>query len=146
MPVRARSRRRRAAADAAADERPPVRALFAYGTLTDERFVARLLERPVAARVAELLDFEHLEPAGFGYPVVFAAEGARVAGKVYRGLSEDDLERIDAYEGVGEALYFRELARVVEPGGEPADGEPAWVYLPTARTVRQFSRPGRGPR
>jgi len=142
MPARARSRRRRAAADAA-DERPPVRALFAYGTLTDERFVARLLERPVAAREAELLDFEQLEPAGFGYPVVFAAEGARVAGKVYRGLSPDDLERIDAYEGVGEELYFRELARVVEPGGAPGEAEEAWVYLPTGRTVRRVTRPGR---
>jgi gamma-glutamylcyclotransferase (GGCT)/AIG2-like uncharacterized protein YtfP len=122
-----------------------VRALFAYGTLTDARFLARLLERPVAARDAELLDFERLEPEGFGYPVLFAAAGARVAGKVYHGLSTEDLERIDAYAGVGEALYFRDLARLVAPGGAPGDGEEAWVYLPSGRTVRRFARAGRAP-
>src|SRR5512143_1980311 len=135
MAVRARSRRRRNAAENA-DERPPVRALFAYGALTDARFVARLLERPVAARAAELLDFECLVPEGAGAPVVFAAAGARVAGQLYRGLSTADLERIDAWSGVGEELYFRDLARAVAPGGEAGDGEPAWVYLPTGRTVK----------
>jgi len=145
MPVRARSRRRRAAADAPA-ERPPVHVLFAYGTLTDPRFVARLLERPVAARDAELLDFEWLEPEGFGYPAVFARAGSRVAGRLYRGLSESDFERIDSYQGVSEDLYFRDLARVVAPGAEPGAGEDAWVYLPTGRTVRQFSRPHRDAR
>jgi len=144
MAVRARSRRRRNAAETT-DERPPVRALFAYGSLTDARFVARLLERPVAARAAELLDFECLEPAGVGAPVVFAAEGARVAGQLYRGLSAADLERIDAYSGVGEELYFRDVGRVVAPGGEPDAGEPAWVYLPTGRTVRRAARPQRPP-
>jgi hypothetical protein len=142
MAVRARSRRLRSAAETT-ERRPPVRTLFAYGPLADARFVARLLERPVAARAAELLDFDCVEPDGPGVPVVFGAAGARVSGQLYRGLSEGDLERIDAWGGVGEQLYFREVAVVVAPGGHPGEGEPAWVYLPTGRTLKRAARPAR---
>lgn len=112
--------------------------LFAYGTLADARFVARLLERPVASEPAELLDFLRVEPVGFAYPVVLESPGERTGGVLYRHLSEEDFRRLDGYEGVGEGLYFRERARVARPGaGAP---EPAWVYLPTARTVARFAR------
>jgi hypothetical protein len=144
MAVRARSRRLRSAAEATA-RRPPVRTLFAYGPLADARFVARLLERPVAAWAAELLDFESFEPDGPGVPLIFGSAGARVAGQLYRGLSEADLERIDAWGGVGEDLFFRDVALVVAPGGHVGEGEPAWVYLPTGRTLKRATRPARPP-
>jgi gamma-glutamylcyclotransferase (GGCT)/AIG2-like uncharacterized protein YtfP len=112
--------------------------LFAYGTLTDEAFVAGLLERPVgSSEAARLLDFELLELEGFGYPTVFAAEGEEVTGKLYRGLTEEDFRRLDAYEGVGEGLYRRAPARVAAGDGEP---EEAFVYLVTERTLRRFLR------
>jgi gamma-glutamylcyclotransferase (GGCT)/AIG2-like uncharacterized protein YtfP len=114
--------------------------LFAYGTLADAGFVARLLERPVAAEPAELLEFSRVEPEGFAYPVVFAEPGGRTPGLLYRSLRPEDWERLDAYEGVGEKLYFRDLAETVPPGGAPGTGEETWVYLPTDRTVRQFVR------
>jgi gamma-glutamylcyclotransferase (GGCT)/AIG2-like uncharacterized protein YtfP len=112
--------------------------LFAYGTLADARFVARLLERPVASEPAELLDFLRVEPVGFAYPVVLESPGERTAGVLYRHLGEEDFRRLDGYEGVGEGLYFRERARVARPGA--AAPEPAWVYLPTERTVARFAR------
>ncbi|HSL84750.1 MAG TPA: gamma-glutamylcyclotransferase family protein [Thermoanaerobaculia bacterium] len=111
--------------------------LFAYGTLTDEAFVAGLLERPVRPETARLLDFELLELEGFGYPTVFSAEGEEVQGVLYRGLTDEDLRRLDAYEGVGEGLYRRLTALVVAGEGEP---EEAFVYLVTERTVRRFLR------
>jgi len=114
--------------------------LFAYGTLADARFVARLLERPVASEPAELLDFLRVEPVGFAYPVVLESPGERTEGVLYRHLSEEDFRRLDGYEGVGEGLYFRERARAVAPGAAADQAQPVWVYLPTERTVARFSR------
>jgi len=116
------------------------RPLFAYGTLADPGFVAQLLERPVAAEPAELLGFVRVEPAGFDYPVVLASPGERAPGLLYRALRAEDWVRLDAYEGVGEGLYFRDVGEAVAPGDAPGSGEEAWVYLPTARTVDRFAR------
>ena len=114
--------------------------LFAYGTLADPGFVAQLLERPVAAEPAELVGFVRVEPEGFDYLVVLASPGERTPGLLYRALRAEDWERLDAYEGVGEGLYFRDVGEVVMPGDEPGAGEEAWVFLPTERTVRHFTR------
>lgn len=113
--------------------------LFAYGTLTDEALVAGLLERPVEAEAARLLDFELVELEGFGYPTVFAAEGEEVEGKLYRGLTAEDLRRLDAYEGVGEGLYRRATVRVSAGDREP---EEACVYLVTERALESYLRQG----
>jgi len=121
-------------------EPPTSRSLIAFGTLTDERFLARLLERAVASEAAELLDFRLLTPAGFEFAVLLAEPGARAEGRLYRVLSNDDFRRLDAYQGVHEELYFRDLAQVVAPGGEASGAEPAWVYLPTGRTVTRITR------
>ena len=139
MPSRVRALRPRLATDSAI-EPPTSRSLFAYGNLTDERFVARLLERPVAGEPAELLDFQLLRPAGFDFAVVLAAPGERAGGKLYRGFSDEDFARLDAYEGVHEELYFRDLAQVVHAGGAAAEAEDAWVYLPSGRTVSRITR------
>lgn len=111
--------------------------LFAYGTLTDEAFVTGLLERPVRPEAARLLDFELLELEGFGYPTVFSADGAEVRGVLYRGLTEEDLRRLDAYEGVGEGLYRRLTARVVAGKEAP---EEAFLYAVTERALRRLLR------
>lgn len=108
---------------------------FAYGTLTDEALVTGLLEHPVQAEAARLLDFELLEIEGFGYPTVFAAEGEDVEGRLYRGLTGEDLRRLDAYEGVEEGLYRRATARVAVAQGEPRE---AFVYLVTERTLERY--------
>jgi len=138
LPPRARGLRPRPATDSAIVP-PGSRSLFAYGALLDEHFVARLLERPVAGEPAELLDFRLLTPAGFAFAVLLAETGARAEGLLYRVLSDEDFVRLDAYEGVGEELYFRDLAQVVTPGGDAERSEEAWVYLPTGRTVRRIT-------
>jgi len=138
-----RSRVARAAPRAGTDSGivpPTSTSLFAYGSLADERRVAGLLERPVGGSAAELLDFERIETQGFPFPVVLAADGERVGGKLYRHLSEEEFARLDAYEGVGEQLYFRDLALVVRPGADAESAEEAWVYLPTGRTMSRLGR------
>ena len=139
MPAPSRALRPRPASDSAIVP-PSTRSLFAYDMLLDERFVARLLERPVAGEPAELLDFRLLTPEGFAFAVLLAEPGARARGLLYRVLSDEDFARIDAYVGIGEELYFRDLARVVSPGGDAERSEEAWVYLPTGRTVARFAR------
>ncbi|MGH7550521.1 MAG: gamma-glutamylcyclotransferase family protein [Gemmatimonadota bacterium] len=113
--------------------------LFVYGTLLDPEFTSRLLEREVATEEARLLDFEVLTVEGLSYPTVFEAPGEVVAGGLYRQLTGEDYERLDAYEGAFEGLYVRLEARVV--AGEPGSGvdaEPAFVYVVTEKTLRRY--------
>lgn len=120
---------------------PPPRdlPLFVYGTLLDETFAGRLLEKPVAGVPARLLDFEILRLERLDYPAVLEAPGEVVAGRVYRDLSPEDYDRLDAYEGVVEGLYRRIEAMIVAGGeGEKGPPEPAFVYMATEKTLRRY--------
>lgn len=120
---------------------PPPRdlPLFVYGTLVDETFTTGLLERSVAAEPAVLLDFELVTVEGMPLATVFEAPGEVVEGRVLRALSPEDLDRLDAYEGVAEGLYRRIVARIVagDPGEKGAP-EPAFVYVVTEKTLRRY--------
>jgi hypothetical protein len=113
--------------------------LFTYGTLLDPGFTSRLLERPVGAHEARLLDFELLQLVGFPHATVFEAPGEVVEGRLYRHLVAGDYDRLDAYEGVLEGLYQRVEGRVVagRPGSK-SPPEPAFVYLVTEKTLRRY--------
>jgi len=116
-------------------EAPDLRPLpvFAYGTLLDTTFLVQLVEHPVPSEPARLDGYRVETLARFGWPVLVAAQGAVVEGRINRGLDGRDLERIDAYEGVAEGLYERVEVEVWTFGGERE--EAAFVYLPTARTL-----------
>lgn len=120
---------------------PPPRRLplFAYGTLADTAFTTRLLERKPDHEPARLLDFERLRLDGLDYPTVFEVAGETVEGLAYRRLVPEDIERIDAYEGVAEGLYKRIVGRIVaDQEGVKQAPEPAWVYVVTERTLRRY--------
>lgn len=108
--------------------------LFAYGTLLDEELASNLLERPMRAEPARLPDFEVLELESFRYPLAFHAPGETVEGRLYRDMTDDDYARLDEYEGVGQDLYQR---AEVEVDAGAASLEPAYLYLPTAKTLRR---------
>lgn len=113
--------------------------LFVYGTLLDAGFAARLLERPVEIEPARLLDFELLRLEGLDYPTIFDAPGEVVGGGLYRGLTGEDYERLDAYEGVQEGLYVRIGAHAVAgEGASKGDPEPVFVYVVTEKTLRRY--------
>ncbi len=116
-------------------EAPPL-PLFAYGTLTDPVFLGQLLERRLAAEPAVLLEHAPGELPGLAYPVVVPRPGAEVEGFVYRHLTATDYDRLDAYEGVAEALYERRRADARPAGGGGA--EPVFVYVPTNRAVKRY--------
>jgi gamma-glutamylcyclotransferase (GGCT)/AIG2-like uncharacterized protein YtfP len=113
--------------------------LFTYGTLLEEEFTGRLLEHPVVAEPASLLDYKMVELADLSYPVVFDSEGGSVEGHLYRDLTTADYERLDAYEGVLEGLY-RRVAVEVAAGSENKSRPPerAYLYVPTERTLRRY--------
>lgn len=113
--------------------------LFVYGTLVDVAFAASVLGRAPEREPARLLDFERLELEGLPYPAVSEAPGEVVEGLVYRGLVPEEIERLDAYEGVAEGLYRRIVAHVV--AGEPGQAGPpesAFVYVATEKTLRRY--------
>ncbi len=108
--------------------------LFVYGTLTDPLFMGRLLEREVVEEPATLVEYRRLELASLGHAVVVPEAGGEVEGLLYRGLTEADYERLDAYEGVAEGLYRRQAA---EARTARRDREAVVVYVPTERTRRR---------
>ncbi len=116
-------------------EAPDLRPLpiFAYGTLLDATFLVRLVEHPVPSEPASLVGYRVETLVRFDWPVLVAAPGEVVVGRIHRGFDGRDLERIDAYEGVAEGLYERVEVEVWTCGGERQ--EAAFVYLPTARTL-----------
>ncbi len=98
--------------------------LFAYGTLQDEEQVRRLIGRPLPWRPAVLTGYRRFVDPSIGYPVVQAAPGSRVDGKLLEGIDDRVLEALDAYEG---DQYRRIIVWVHTSGGEAVE---AYVYVP----------------
>jgi len=62
------------------------------------------------------------------------APGRQAEGLLYRLLTADDYDRLDAYAGVAEGIYIRQRAEA-----RPAVGgavEPVFVFIPTDRAIR----------
>lgn len=124
--------------DEVADPGPPL-PLFAHGAVLPEELLSNLLERPAPGEAAVLTGFVVAELGGTGWPVLVPARPgetrSEVHGRLYRGLSEDDMARVDAYQGVGEELYRRARVAVRSSLGQ----EPAIAYLPTDKTLRTWT-------
>jgi hypothetical protein len=106
------------------------------GSIERGRLV-QLLERAVPSADATLHGYCTAELAGMKWSVLVASPGATVEGSVLLALDRDALRRLDAYRGVGEGLYRRIPAAVTIAGR--ASAEPAFIYVPTARTLRRLA-------
>lgn len=73
--------------------------VFFYGTMCHPPLRDLVLGRKVAAEPASLPDHAVYWAAGRGFPLIVAAPGARAEGVVLRGLTAEDLARLDFYEG-----------------------------------------------
>jgi gamma-glutamylcyclotransferase (GGCT)/AIG2-like uncharacterized protein YtfP len=111
--------------------------VFVYGTLQDETLVVRLIGRRLPWRPAVLPDHERRLDATIGYPVIHAAPGACVHGRVLDGVDAATLAAFDAYEG-GE--YRRQVVWVKTEGGGAVD---AYVYVPAQDGAGAGPRYGR---
>jgi gamma-glutamylcyclotransferase (GGCT)/AIG2-like uncharacterized protein YtfP len=107
--------------------------VFTYGTLTDPEQVASVVDAFVFVGAAVL---EGCHPVAGRYPTL--APGGETAGRLLR---TDDVDALDAYEGVDEGCYVRVAA-------PRTDGGTVAVYVgdPDALDVAETATwPGPGP-
>jgi len=101
-------------------------ALFLYGTLRSEALLTLTLGESSRARIqpAQLQDHAVHWAKGHRFPMILEAPGKLAEGLLLSDLSEEDLQRLDYYEG-GFA-YSRQTRRVKTEGG----AVDASVYFP----------------
>lgn len=104
--------------------------LFFYGTLLDADVQALVLGRAFGSqelRPALLRHFRRVYIAGRAYPMLLPHRGGVVEGAVVDRLGQDDLARLQLYEGDG---YRLERHSVVRAAGDGDTTEPlsAWLF------------------
>ncbi|WP_101295320.1 gamma-glutamylcyclotransferase family protein [Halegenticoccus soli] len=115
--------------------------VFVYGTLTDPKRVAAVLDSYAFVGAAVV---DGLRPVEGRYPTL--APGGEVAGRILR---TDDVEALDAYEGADRGLYVR-VAIPWRPGADvdesATDAVAAYVGDPELLGVEdEVAWPGTGP-
>lgn len=101
--------------------------LFAYGTLTDRRAMAKVTGRTLPAGVsATLLGYRRYETT-LGYPIILPESGASCTGTVFFGLQPVDWDKLDRYENIFDnpPAYTRRLVQVQGAHGTIS----AFVYV-----------------
>lgn len=122
------------------------RHVFAYGSLMFEAVWQRVVQGRPAARPARLHGFERLAVRSEAFPAIVERADASVDGVLYLAVDEDDLRRLDAFEG---ADYERRTlpVRLLDGDGSGLLAE-AYVWRDPARLetspwdVRRFERDG----
>jgi gamma-glutamylcyclotransferase (GGCT)/AIG2-like uncharacterized protein YtfP len=97
--------------------------LFAYGTLMDEKIMARAGGCWPGNQAATLMDHRRHALVGRSYPAIVAQEGARVEGICYFDLPEAAWELLDYFE---DELYERKQVLVTMEDGST---RPAETYV-----------------
>ncbi len=84
--------------------------LFVYGTLMSDNHVRLILNRTVASEPVTLFHYMKVVPPGAFYFIV-RQQGSQVRGRLLKGLTPEELERLDSFEDEGK-LYFRKTVVV----------------------------------
>ena len=79
--------------------------LFVYGTLMSDNHVRLILNRTVASEPVTLFHYMKVVPPGAFYFIV-RQRGSQVRGRLLKGLTLEELERLDGFEDEGR-LYYR---------------------------------------
>ncbi|MGL4514025.1 MAG: cupin domain-containing protein [Lacipirellulaceae bacterium] len=97
---------------------PPIVAapgvLFTYGTLMFPDVWRQVVGREARSVEATLIDYAPYRVDGEVYPALVAESGAETRGVVYLGLTGDEVERLDRFEG---ELYERRRVTVLTGDG-----------------------------
>ncbi len=101
----------------------PNHRLFCYGSLRVAEVIQAVIGCAPHGRQAALPNHALRRIRDASYPGVIPQARASTPGCVYDGLSDDDLARLDDFEG---EPYSRELRTVRFEDGDEAE---AWVYL-----------------
>ncbi len=97
--------------------------VFTYGTLTFEEIWRSVVGRTGPSVAASLRGFEAWKIPGESFPGLTPAEGHQVAGRVWQGVTAEELARLDAFES---GIYDRERVSVTANDGQTLD---CWTYL-----------------
>lgn len=111
--------------------------VFVYGTLTEPENVGGAVDSFAFLGPAVL---SGLHPVKGQYPSL--APGGQTGGRLLR---TDEIDALDAYEGVDEGLYVRVSVPVA--GGEPEEADEAAVYVGNHErlgVVEEVTWPGEG--
>lgn len=117
--------------------------LFAYGTLTDRRVLAKVTGRTLPSGVpATLHGFRRYETT-LGYPIILPESGAVCEGQVFFSLQPADWEKLDRYENVldNPPAYTRRLVQVQGAHGTIS----AFVYVGNLNFFRTRLKPAEQP-
>jgi gamma-glutamylcyclotransferase (GGCT)/AIG2-like uncharacterized protein YtfP len=101
-------------------------AFFFYGTLMDSRVLARISGEtvsPACMETAIIEGYRRVYVAGAWYPMLVAAAGGRVEGRLVHGLGRRAADAIIRYEGGG---YVQRQVTVETASGGPV---PAWTFM-----------------
>ncbi|XP_022981676.1 AIG2-like protein D isoform X2 [Cucurbita maxima] len=74
--------------------------VFVYGSLLSDEVVHILLKRTPQSSAAVLNDFQRLTIKGRVYPAIIPVDGKKVSGKVLSGITDTELDILDAFEDV----------------------------------------------
>lgn len=99
---------------------------FFYGTLCHLPLLELVLGRAVVARPCQLADHAVHWARGESFPLIVERPGAAADGLLVENLSDEDVARLDFYEG-GFAYHTREVSVGTDVGGARVD---ARVYFP----------------
>ncbi len=98
--------------------------LFFYGTLCHDPLLTLVLGRTVEAMPARLDGHKVSWVSGQPFPMIAEVAGAEASGVFVRGLTDDDVARLNFYEG-GFAYDLRDVVVQTSDGATPAQ-----VYFP----------------
>lgn len=103
--------------------------LFFFGSLMDMELLALVIGRAadeLDVASAALHGFARRRARGESFPIVVPHPGGRIVGALVTGLTADDVDRIQYFEGSDYALQ----SYAVERSGERIEAQ---VFVPTAR-------------
>ena len=83
--------------------------LFVYGSLLNDEVTDALLGAPLSRQPATLHGYQRVVVKGESYPGIFVDESACVEGQVITGLTAEQWQQLDTFEG---EYYARETVTV----------------------------------
>jgi len=108
------------------------RFLFAYGTLQFPAVFRVVAGRTLPGDPAVLDGYARFLVRGQRFPGIVPYAGANTEGVLYRGVTDEDLARLDRFEG---PLYERAALTVRSAGG----ARRAWCYVVAPRQRQRLS-------
>ncbi len=97
--------------------------LFVYGSLQVPKVLEVVIGRPIEGKPASAPGFRRFVMKGYSFPGMIPEAEASTGGRLIEGLTEEDLERLDHFEG---EPYLRQKIRVLLDGNAPSE---AWAYV-----------------